>query len=77
MPENVGMKSIEQRITEIETAIEKIEGGAQSYSIGGRTVTRGNLPSMYAECRALRREYYASIDNGGSMASLGEVVSPT
>lgn len=77
MPENGGMKSTEQRITELEAAIEAIESGAQSYAIGGRTVTRGSLPAMYAECRALRREYYASTDNGGSMATLGEVVSPT
>ena len=45
-----------QRLAEVETAIAKIEGGAQSYTFDGVAVTRADLSTLYAQRQQLDRE---------------------
>lgn len=44
-----------QRLDQIESAITAIETKGQSYTIGGRSLNRGNLAELYAERRRLER----------------------
>lgn len=48
-----------QLLEKIDTAIEAILGGAQSYTVMGRSMTRANL----AELRAWRKEIKPLADN--------------
>lgn len=41
--------TLAQRLASVESAIEAIEGGAQSISFQGRTYTRANLETLYRE----------------------------
>lgn len=43
------MRTLEQQLADIDAAIEKIESGAQEYSIGARRVRRADLASLYAQ----------------------------
>jgi hypothetical protein len=57
-------------------AILALIGGAQSYSIAGRSVTKANL----AELREMRTELQKEVQdasNGGSMCTLGQIDHPT
>lgn len=36
-----------QQLDDVQAAILAIESGAQSYSISGRSMTRGNLDALY------------------------------
>lgn len=36
-----------QQLDDVQTAILAIESGAQSYTIAGRSLTRGNLDALY------------------------------
>jgi hypothetical protein len=51
-------KTYAQQLEEVQTAIGKIEGGAQSYTIGEggatRTVTRATLRDLYDREKFLR-----------------------
>ncbi|MBI9110103.1 MULTISPECIES: hypothetical protein [Desulfovibrionaceae] len=40
---------LQKRLDSLNKAIEAIEGGAQSYTLNGRTLTRGSLQSLYSE----------------------------
>lgn len=42
----MGMSTATQ-LTSVQSAISAIEGGAQSYTINGRTVTKANLADLY------------------------------
>jgi hypothetical protein len=54
-------------LTQIEAAIEALlTGGAQSYSIGTRSVTKLDLKSLFEERRMLQTEVQRS--SGGSGA---------
>jgi hypothetical protein len=48
------MNSYSEQLKRIEEAIEAIESGAQSYSIGSRRVERASLGTLYEERRKLR-----------------------
>jgi hypothetical protein len=60
-------------LTAIETAITALlTGGASSYSIGNRSVTKLDLDSLFAERRALINEVARSSGSGGfSLAKMG------
>jgi hypothetical protein len=60
-------------LTAIETAITALlTGGASSYSIGNRSVTKLDLDSLFAERRALLNEVARSSGSGGfSLAKMG------
>jgi hypothetical protein len=50
------MATVAEQLASVEAAIAAIEGGAQEYKIGWRTVRRAELTALYAERRALRQE---------------------
>lgn len=53
-------------LSQVETAIEALlTGGATSYSIGARSVTKLDLAQLFNERRLLQREVQAAA--GGSM----------
>lgn len=43
----------EEQLSEVQTAITAILGGAQSYSIADRTVTKANISWLFRERRRL------------------------
>jgi hypothetical protein len=60
-------------LTQIEAAIEALlTGGAQSYSIGTRSVTKLDLKSLFEERRMLQTEVQRSTGSGVfSLAKMG------
>ncbi len=44
---NIMADTLAQKLTRVQTAIAKIENGAQSISVEGRTYTRANLQTLY------------------------------
>ena len=49
----MALASTQTQLETVQTAIAAIEGGAQSYSISGRSLTRADLPSLYKREREL------------------------
>ena len=41
------MATLAEQLANVQAAIEAIEDGAQSYTIGGRSYTRANLETLY------------------------------
>ncbi|MBP2646278.1 MAG: hypothetical protein H6Q75_1718 [Firmicutes bacterium] len=60
--------TLNEQLTQINTAIEKIENGAQEYRIGSRTVKRGDLSTLYTERRRLQQEVAMKETSGGLYA---------
>ena len=60
----MAIKSYRQELEEVQAAIGAIEGGAQQYSIGGRSLTRANLAELYNREKFLRMQVDRE-DNGG------------
>ena len=63
------IEEVEKELAEVTAAISAIVRGAQSYTIGSRSVTKASL----AELRKLRDELMAElavIENGGSCGRL-------
>jgi hypothetical protein len=60
-------------LTQIEAAIEALlTGGASSYSIGNRSVTKLDLKSLFEERRMLQTEVQRSTGSGVfSLAKMG------
>lgn len=60
-------------LTQIESAIEALlTGGASSYSIGNRSVTKLDLKSLFEERRMLQTEVQRSSGSGVfSLAKMG------
>ena len=60
-------------LTQIEAAIEALlTGGASSYSIGNRSVTKLDLKSLFEERRMLQTEVHRSTGSGVfSLAKMG------
>lgn len=50
----MAIKTYTQQLEEVQAAIEAIEGGAQSYSIAGRSLSRADLATLYARESKLR-----------------------
>lgn len=60
------MRTIEQRLEAVDAAIEALEvHGVQSYNLGTYSVTKVNLPALYAERRQLMAELENERSDGG------------
>lgn len=59
---------LQEQLDQINTAIARIETGAQEYRIGSRMVRRGDLATLYAERRRLQQEIAVQQSNGGLFA---------
>lgn len=61
------MATTTERLTQVRAAIDKIETGGQAYTAEGRTMSRGDLRTLYEQERRLviqlRRE-----TNGGAVS---------
>lgn len=55
---------LQARLDSVNEAIANIEGGAQSYTLNGRTLTRGSLNALYAQRDKLEMRI-AIANNGG------------
>jgi hypothetical protein len=49
-------KTYSEQLDSVQGAIAAIEGGSQSYSVLGRTFTRGDLGTLYEREAWLRRQ---------------------
>ena len=50
----MAIKTYTEQLEEVQTAISAIEGGAQSYMIAGRSLSRGDLATLYSREDRLR-----------------------
>lgn len=72
---DVSMASAESLLAQIEAAIEALlTGGASSYSIGSRSVTKLDLSQLFEERRLLQNEINRA--NRG-MYRLGRITRPS
>lgn len=55
--------TLKEQLDQINQAIVAIEGGAQEYRIGSRSLRRPDLTVLYEERRKLQRQLYE--ENGG------------
>lgn len=60
--------TLQNRLLNIDKAIEKIESGAQEYRIGTRTLRRADLSVLYKERRQLQYELTLAQQRGGGMS---------
>ena len=58
----------EQRLAEVNRAIQSVLSGGQSYKLGSRSVTRADLALL----RAMRNELEAELANGESSMLLSD-----
>lgn len=49
----MAIKTYNEQLEEVQTAITQILTGGQSYSIGGRSLTRADLPTLFEEKKRL------------------------
>jgi hypothetical protein len=61
----VATASYQSQLESVQAAIAAIEGGAQSYSIAGRSLTRGDLSTLYEREQWLRGQVTREEANGG------------
>jgi multidrug efflux pump subunit AcrA (membrane-fusion protein) len=47
------LADLQAELAQLKTARDAIEGGAQSYTISGRSLTRANLKDIYARIDAI------------------------
>ena len=59
------MSTPAEQLAEINTAINKILYGGQSYKIGSRSMTRADLATLYAMKKELESAVNAEADGGG------------
>lgn len=50
----MAVKTYLQQLEEVQAAIGAIEGGAQSYAVNGRSLTRADLKTLYDREKFLR-----------------------
>lgn len=53
------------QLESVQLAIAAIEGGAQSYSIAGRSLSRGDLATLYKREQWLRAQVARAANGGG------------
>ena len=63
----MAIKTYNEQLIEVQTAISKILSGAQSYSIEGRSVTFADLRTLQEEETKLRVLADRETNNGGCM----------
>lgn len=61
--------TLQEQLSQINTAIEKIENGAQEYRIGNRMVRRADLTVLYKERRQIQQEIANEESCGGVYAA--------
>ncbi len=61
----MAVKTYAQQLEEVQTAIASIEGGCQSYTIAGRSLTRANLADLYKRETWLRGQAAREARGGG------------
>ena len=61
----MAVKTYAQQLEEVQAAIEAIEKRGQSYTIGDRQLTRGNLRELYEREQKLRALAAREADGGG------------
>ena len=52
----MALRTTTEKLESVQAAIAAIEGGAQSYSISGRSLTRANLAELYKQERFLEKK---------------------
>lgn len=62
------------QLESVQAAIAAIEGGAQSYQIRDRALTRGDLATLYAREKWLRAQVTRQSQGGGIRVRLGTPV---
>lgn len=60
------IEQLRMQLEQINQAIAKIESGAQEYTIGRRSLRRGDLATLYKERRQLQTEI-ANYENSGGI----------
>lgn len=60
--------TLAERLTSVQTAIAKIEGGAQSWQAEGVSVTRADLRTLYARERELELRIERASHHGRTVA---------
>jgi hypothetical protein len=68
------MATYAEKLASIETAISRIETGAQDVMLDGRRVTYGDLGAMYKERERLERLAAREARGGGIRVRLGTPV---
>jgi hypothetical protein len=63
--------SYSTQLENVQTAIAAIEGGAQSYSIAGRSMSRGDLATLYQREQWLRAQVEREASYGGKIRVRG------
>lgn len=63
----MAIKTYLEQLEAVQLAIAKLESGVQSYSIGGRSLTRANLKDLYDRERWLR-SMVAREENDGKLS---------
>lgn len=64
-------ESYQTQLERVQAAIAAIEGGAQSYSIAGRAMTRGDLKTLYEREERLRALAIRETRGGGMRVRSG------
>lgn len=68
------LESLNTQLTSVRTAITTIEGGAQAFTVLGRTYQRGELRTLYDREKELLGRI-AQLERGGIRMRLGRPVS--
>lgn len=63
------MRTYEEQLEEVQEAISAIVGGAQSYTIGSRSVTKANLAELQKRERYLMTMVARAGDGGRSLVA--------
>lgn len=63
--EHMAVKTTLEQLESVQTAIEAIEGGAQSYGIGDKRLTKADLAMLYSREEKLLARYNKESGTGG------------
>ena len=61
--------TLEEQLIQINTAISKIENGAQEYKFRDRTIRRADLAVLYKERREIERRVAEQANGGDSVVA--------
>ena len=65
-------ETLQEQLLRVQRAIAKIEGGAQSYQIGNRNITRADLKALYDRENQLKAAIAAE-ENGGMLLTFAQM----
>ena len=63
----MALKTTLEQLESVQTAIATIESGGQAYSIAGRTLSRGDLDTLYAREKYLLSKYERESSGSGGI----------